>query len=616
MNRKDLWLGGVAAAAALWALWPSWLDARVVPANFGDLFTFHLPMRHLAAESLQQGRLPFWNPYIFSGLPLAANPQAALFYPLSVLGFLAPLTLALSWDLLFHLFWAMLGTALLARRARLSAAAAWTAALLYALSPFLLWRVTEGIPTLLAALAWVPWTWLAWSSGRRGWLGLAWALQLLSGHGQFLVVNAAGMGLYALLSPRPWRAALRLSAEGLWALGLTLLQWMPTREFLALSVRRSWPEAYALGYSLDWPALGSLLSPGAAGSPLDGSWPGPPSVFFETRALFIGLAGLALAAYGLAFRRRRLAPAALAAAGVLLALGAHSPIYRAAAPLLSLLRTPSRWLLLSLWALVLCAASGAAKLSRRGRVFAGAVFLAALLELGARDARYLDGQEARTYLQPNAAFAREFGGEPHRLITSPDLANPNKSIMYHARNANGYEAFYLDGYPQYVSRSEGVAAADSSRTYLSRLRTPEMRRLGVAWRVGAAGRLEHDRGAYPLAYFLAPDDTVVGPQPVLTLPAPERWSVLGYRPARANRLVLSQPFYPGWRAWLDGRPAKLSRWDGLLQAVDLPEGGGRRFVLEARFAPTGWTPLVLLTLLCWAAWSAAALRGAGAEARA
>src|SRR4051794_34214718 len=125
MNGKDLRLGLVALAAALWALWPSWLDPRLAPADFGDLFTFHYPMRHLAAEALQQGRLPFWNPYVFSGLPLLANPQAALFYPLSALGFVLPLTPALSWDFLLHLLWAMLGVALLARQARLPAAAAW-----------------------------------------------------------------------------------------------------------------------------------------------------------------------------------------------------------------------------------------------------------------------------------------------------------------------------------------------------------------------------------------------------------------------------------------------------------------------------------------------------------
>ena len=57
------------------------------------------------ANPLQAGRLPFWNPYIFSGLPLAANSQAVVFYPLSVLGATLPLNLALTWDFAFHLLW-------------------------------------------------------------------------------------------------------------------------------------------------------------------------------------------------------------------------------------------------------------------------------------------------------------------------------------------------------------------------------------------------------------------------------------------------------------------------------------------------------------------------------
>lgn len=612
MNGKDLRLGLVALAAALWALWPSWLDPRLAPSNFGDLFAFHQPMRHLAAEALQQGRLPFWNPFIFSGLPLLANPQAALFYPVSALGFVLPLTPALSWDFLLHLCWAMLGVALLARRARLPAAAAWTAALIYGLSPFLVFRITEGIPTLLAALAWAPWCWLAWASGRAGWLGLVWALQLLSGHGQFLIVNAAGMGLWALVSSKNLKAGLgttfKLLREGAWALALTAAQWEPTREFLAHSVRRSWPRAYALGYSLDLASLSSLWSPSSGGDPMLGTWAGPASVFFETRALFVGLAGLLLAVYGLALKRRRAAALALFAAGVLLALGANSPLYRAAEPLLGSLRTPSRWLLLSLWALTLCAAAGAARLARlprRGAAAAAAVFLVVLVELGARDARYLSASPAEPFVRASPSFAETFGGQPYRLITAPGLANPDKTALYHALNANGYDAFYLDGYPQYAARAEGAPAADGSRVYMTRLGSPELERLSVAYRVNENGTRELDRGALPLAYFVDAEGKPSGASPVLSVERPELWSVRGFWPPKSARLVLSQPLYPGWRAWLDGRPAELSLYDGLLQSA-ARAGELRRFELDVRFTPTLWPLLVLATALAWGAWAAAA----------
>ncbi len=605
MTRKDLWLGGAGLALALWALWPAWLDAARIVFNFGDLPAYHYPMRHLVAEALQQGRLPFWNPYLFSGLPLAANPQAQLFYPLGVLAAFWPLTLALSWDMLFHLCWAGLGAALLARRAGLRPASAWTAAALYALSPFVVYRVVEGIPTLLAALAWVPWCWLAWSSGRPALLGGVWALQLLSGHPQFLVINAVGMGLWALTAPLPARRLAFLAREAAWTGVLTAAQWLPTWEYLSRSVRRSWPAAYSLGYSLGPSSLLSLLWPGAAGDPIAGTYAGPPSVFFETSALWVGLAGLVAAAAGLVAGRRKAGPALLVAAGVLLALGANGPLGAAG---FSVLRTPSRWLLLALWGLVLAAGAGLAWAARRAPRGAGAALLCAVVvELLIWDRRFLGTRDASLYLKANARFAETVGDSRWRLITGPELANPNKTALYHGRNANGYEAFYLDGYPEYASRSEGAPAADASRTYLSKLDTAELDRLAVMWRVGT-GKLETASHPQPLAYFVDDKDAVVRHYPLITRTDPEHWRAIGDWPPAGRALVLSQPLYPGWRAWINGKRAPLELWDGLLQSVPraaLPDGAP--FTLELRFRPRAWTLWILVSLVGWTAW----LRRAG-----
>ena len=72
---------------------------------------------------------------------------------------------------------------------------------MFSLSPFLIYRVTEGIPTLLASLSWTPWCWLALQSGRPGFLAGVWAMQFLSGHPQFMVLNALGMALWAATRP-------------------------------------------------------------------------------------------------------------------------------------------------------------------------------------------------------------------------------------------------------------------------------------------------------------------------------------------------------------------------------------------------------------------------------
>src|SRR5271154_4050028 len=112
----------------------SWLllSPHLVPGNFGDIYAYHYPLRHLVTSTLQEGRLPLWNPYIFAGTPLAANPQAVLFYPLSAVHHFFPLAWSISVEMFFHLFWAWFGAYLLLRKWALDRAGAWTLAFAYA----------------------------------------------------------------------------------------------------------------------------------------------------------------------------------------------------------------------------------------------------------------------------------------------------------------------------------------------------------------------------------------------------------------------------------------------------------------------------------------------------
>ena len=202
MTRRDLIVVGGLAAAVLALTASVWTRPGHAFFNHGDFYAYHWPLRHHTAAALIEGRLPFWNPYILLGVPHAANPQAVLFYPASVLGFLLPVVTALVWDQILHLLWAALGAFLLARFARLPRAAAVALAAAYALSPFLIYRVTAGIPTLVAALSWAPWAWLAWLSGSALLLAAVFALQFFSGHPQFLMINAVAMGLWAAAQPK------------------------------------------------------------------------------------------------------------------------------------------------------------------------------------------------------------------------------------------------------------------------------------------------------------------------------------------------------------------------------------------------------------------------------
>jgi hypothetical protein len=610
MNRRDLSFFALGAALFVAFFWPTWFNPQKAMSNFGDLYAYHYPLRHLAFSSLEVGRLPFWNPYIFGGLPLAANPQSTLFYPVSLLGAIFPLPIAFSWDYLFHLLWAALGLGLLARRQGLSPASAWLLGFLYSFSPFLVYRVTEGIPTLLASLAWAPWCWLAWLYGGPGFLAASWSLQFFSGHPQFMFINILGMIVWALSRKRKGIGLLRrLALEGGPVAALAAVQWIPSWEFMSLSVRREWPEAFSLGYSLDWRTLWTWLHPGAWGTPIAGTYAGPPSVFFENSGVYIGPLGLALATLGL-FKSRSKAGLLLIVLGLLLALGGYNPAYRwlMRGPV-GFLRTPSRHLFLCLWGLLLTVGAGLLWLEQTRRLdpsWRAIAFVAAVLPFLVWDRSFLRSEDASRYLRPNPIVTQKIGGMPWRILTDPGLASPNKAMLYRSMNVGGYEAFYLGSFPAYAARSEGHPAVDASRTYMKRYDSPEMSRLGVAYFLSSDGRLILNPLALPLAYYADAAERPMQEPLSLSIERPERWVLRGRRPQGARRVILAQAFYPGWKAWLNGGEVRLKPWDGFLQNLELSDGilPGSEFNLRLDFEPRGWPLWAASSILSWLAWLA------------
>jgi uncharacterized membrane protein YfhO len=59
-------------------------------------------------------------------------------------------------------------------------------------------------------------------------------------------------------------------------------------------------------------------------------------------------------------------------------------------------------------------------------------------------------------------------------------------------------------------------------------------------------------------------------------------------------LVLSDIFYPGWKATVDGRPAQIFQTDYVLRGIELPSGG--RHKIHFYFYPTSFYLGLAITL--------------------
>ena len=312
-----------------------------------DFAHYQLPMATLVGESLRAGRLPLWNPYLWLGTPLLANPAAGVFYPPNWLAAIDPLW-ALDFSVVLHLFGGGVFTYFLARERVGSGACAFAAAVAFSMGGIALSYI--GNPFYLFALAWLPA--IVWAFARRATIRGALAVAMLVLAGDVQLLFGVAILLAALAIARTWEAApgtrRRVALQTAGSAGVMLAVGVLLASFSllpALEATRRTERAVAMlpeirdRWSLHPSRLGTFVVPYFFGSPLPefsfwGNW-----IDGEGRFWFHSIYSGALILAGVAAAVRRRSPWTLALAGatlliVLLALGTNTPLYRLAARLL------------------------------------------------------------------------------------------------------------------------------------------------------------------------------------------------------------------------------------------------------------------------------------------
>lgn len=535
-----------AAAAAALAFWRAGLWSAGVPL-LGHVFFLAHPLISIATRQLQAGQLPLWNPYEYCGVPLLADPQAGVF-TLGHLGFrLFTFEAGLKLDLGLDVGLAFLFTYALACRLGARRSAALLAGLLGSCNGFLYYH--SPMTAQADALVWLPGVLLFWIDGRPLLFGAACALCYLGGNPFFVYIALAGC-----LAARPRRrAAAALAAGGAAALALAAPQLLPAVELFRASTRSGTLAAgAALKYSLSAAALARQLA-----VPL---WNRSASAFVgdpTITSFYVGLPALALAALGL---RRARAAAAWAAAGLLLMLGASTPVYPAAlrvVPGLALFRFPAQWGALAACGLAVLAARGLEGLRRPARLLlAAAVALDLWLFLAepptARASAALLSLKPSTLAAasagPRVAHAASLLAAQADAVPEGDLEKywlsqneglvPSRGTVFGLREMISYNVYE----PRVTSRLARVAASGD-------------RELLRAF--GAGALLEGTpNGGYRLR-------RLADPSPRLTWHGGQgRAASISETPTRLSAvveasgpgaLVWRDTSFPGWRAFVDGR---------------------------------------------------------------
>src|ERR1700681_4230982 len=124
-------------------------------AQATDQIAQMIPWTSLAWTQVHHGQIPLWNPYNGLGLPFAFNWQSATFSVPTIVGYLAPLRLAYTVQVMATLVIAGTGTYALGRVLRLSVTASVMAGVVYELSGTFMGFLGWPISTVLAWTGWL-----------------------------------------------------------------------------------------------------------------------------------------------------------------------------------------------------------------------------------------------------------------------------------------------------------------------------------------------------------------------------------------------------------------------------------------------------------------------------
>lgn len=366
---------------------------RVLGIAGGDMAQQFLPWREFGFGELAKGNLALWNPHIFAGAPYFGGMQSALLYPINWLFLVLPLPLAANWSIAFNLWLLGAITFLWASRRGLHPFAAFVSGALAMFCAPTFLRVFAGHLTNLSAMAWIPLEFLAldaWLASRRpAWclVGmLAIAMQVFAGHPQYVYFGGIVVGIYALMrlaEPQRSRLAALAGVLSLPVGGalLAAVQLLAGIQAVAETVRAlPLPIWFASSFAFPPENLITLLAPDFFGDftshPYWGRW------YPWEACAFIGVIGLALAAYGISAKGttgKRALLVALAAC-VILAFGDNTPLFRVLyhwVPLYDRFRGAGKFMFPAALILALFTGYGLDRILRERRVAPRALLVAA-----------------------------------------------------------------------------------------------------------------------------------------------------------------------------------------------------------------------------------------------
>ena len=584
-----------------------------------DAADYHRPVQNYLSQELHAGRIPFWTPYPWAGYPFLADPQVGAWYPLNWPFFL--LGIGLRTLVVEHWLTALeacLGAYFLACRLLRHRPAAVIAGLCYGVSGF--WVGNAAHTGVLQTAACMPWMLLLLDCALESHAlrytiagGLVAGMAILAGHFQTALYSFLALGLFACARALelPWASRTLKSRARVCGLALavpvigTLLSAIATApglELTANSVRTALTALSRTEGELPLRALLTMVYPNYLGGVVSGKYTGPFDI--TQYYYYAGFLMVPLAIAGWANRGLRKVALWLMIVPIWYAMGRYAGLFLLIArlPGFSSVRAPVNvWFVASL-GVALLAAAGFQKISTRWNVtwLAPVVFVFLGVDLfyfqsAVNQLPYGRVSYQQAYGMKEDVFRTlaNSGLPPLTRIEEPEMTMAFGPLSHfldvRAEVTNGYGPLRLSRYADYI------AALDSNGTLRNGL--------GVSVRLDRKTKLlQANPDFLPRATF--PAELL----PVRSIEESKRWLLvldqrrqalvppevtgraqdgrgvaevreftpghyrIHYRCSFPSVMRVSNAYFPGWAAQVDGQPIDVFPVDHALIGVVVPAG--------------------------------------------
>lgn len=318
-------------------------SSKVLGSPSTDLKSFFFTKIY-SFNSIAELSIPFWNPYVFGGMPFMATIHPAIFYPFNIICAVLPIVFAINWSIAFHLFLSAAFTYYLLKYHGADRFGAATAGIVYAFSAPQIMHIYAGHLIVLAAMVWTPLMslflerFIKEGEGKYGiFLSLTVAIQLLAGYPQYLFYSLIMISLQCIVSliwlrmdginwSKIWPKGLAFAGFISLGLAMSAVQILPTAEMTKYSTRENLSYEWISIFSFPPENLLTLLIPDFFGDMLKTPYWGK-NYLWEMTA-YVGIMPLLLAMIAVFYVRRRVVWffAGVAIVSIILAMGKYTPL--------------------------------------------------------------------------------------------------------------------------------------------------------------------------------------------------------------------------------------------------------------------------------------------------